>query len=86
MAIRYGRGVEGKLALRVVSHGEVLETLASGVPGEAHSGREARVRVFPFHAQWEGRFYDEKQVRVIFREEAGDVIVVSVIARYGRFP
>lgn len=44
--------------------------------------------VFPYHADWEGRFYEEKEVTVYFRGRVGDdLALLTVKARYGRdFP
>lgn len=52
------------------------------------SGTLGKVMVFPYHADWEGRFYEEKEVTVYFRGRVGDdLALLTVKARYGRdFP
>lgn len=85
MAIIYGRGVPEKLVRRQCSQDEVEQALAAGVEAEAHSGREARMLAFPFLGEWRGRRYPEKEVKVVFTREGDDLIVVSVMTRFGRF-
>jgi hypothetical protein len=33
---------------------------------------------FPFGREWNGRFYQTKQVRPVFVEEAAEILVVTV--------
>ena len=44
--------------------------------------------VFPYHAEWEGRFYEEKEVTVYYRRRTDDALaLLTVKARYGKiFP
>ncbi len=37
---------------------------------------------FSFGAVWNGRYYNTKQVRPIFVEEGGEIVVVTVYAYY----
>jgi hypothetical protein len=37
---------------------------------------------YPFGAEWNGKFYATKQVRPIFVEEAGEIVVVTVYVYY----
>ncbi len=41
--------------------------------------------VFPFQAEWEGRFYEEKEVTVYYKLTDEGVILLTVKARYGKF-
>lgn len=37
---------------------------------------------FPFAAAWNGRFFQTKQVRPIFMEEADEIVVITVYTYY----
>ena len=39
----------------------------------------------PFAGEWNGRRYPQKLVEVVYVEEAGDTIVVTVKAYYGHW-
>lgn len=73
------------MAERGTSLTEVVETIELGAPVPAHSGRQARVRVFPLLSEWKGRHYEEKEVRVVYAQEGEDIVPVTVITRFGRF-
>ena len=73
---------------RGVSRSEIERTLNEGWDaGDAKPGTEGRTYVFPFHDEWEGTRYDEKEVTVYFKRSEDDIILLTVIARYGNdFP
>ncbi len=85
MAITFGKGVLEKAEERGVTEEEARQAASAGAPTAAHSGRNARVKVFPFRSEWKGRSYEEKKVKVVFVEEGDDMILITVVARYGRF-
>jgi radical SAM superfamily enzyme YgiQ (UPF0313 family) len=68
---------------RGVSEDEVREVLARGRPAEARGGRQAVELVFPYNSFWQGRFYEQKKVKIIYVEEGADQIVIIVYAYYG---
>lgn len=70
---------------RGVSEDEVREVLARGQPAEARGGRQALELVFPYNTYWQGRFYEQKRVRVVYAEEGPDQVVITVYAYYGRW-
>jgi hypothetical protein len=70
---------------RGVSEDEVREVLARGQPAEARGGRQALELVFPYNTYWQGRFHEQKRVRVIYAEEGPDQVVITVYAYYGRW-
>jgi len=76
------------MAQRGVTALEVELVLAEGWPAiDTRPGTKARVFVFPFAAEWQGRFYDEKEVAVYFKELGEERVLLTVMARYGRgFP
>lgn len=54
---------------------------------DAKAGTLGKVMVFPYHAEWEGRFYEEKEVTVYYRGGGSAPVLLTVKARYGRrFP
>ena len=51
----------------------------------AEGSRRERELVFPHAREWAGRFYDEKKVKVVYIEEEHEIVVVTVLAYYGRW-
>ena len=70
---------------RGVSEGEVQEVLARGQPAEARGGRQALELVFAYNNYWQGRFYQQKKVKIIYVEEGADQVVITIYAYYGRW-
>ncbi len=65
---------------RGVSASEVELTISEGSRKPARLGRLSAERVFAFGAIWNGRYYDNKRVRVIFEEHGATTVVVTVIS------
>jgi hypothetical protein len=43
--------------------------------------------VFPYQEDWEGRWYEEKEVSVYYKVVEGVLVLLTVKARYGKdFP
>jgi hypothetical protein len=54
---------------------------------DAQPGTECRTLVFTFRGEWEGRWYEEKEVTVYFKHVNGALILLTAKARYGsKFP
>jgi hypothetical protein len=74
---------------RGVTQEEIEQTLNEGrQAADAKPGTWGKVKVFPYQAEWEGQFYEEKEVTVYYKvsEEEG-IILLTVKARYGEdFP
>ena len=83
MEIDFHHHLLARMNQRGVARDEVLETLERGRPGLARQPAEARVRVFAYGAEWKGHVYAQKEVTVYFKRSEGELIVLSVIARYG---
>ncbi len=46
-----------------------------------------KVMVFPYHAEWEGQFYEEKEVTVYDKIVGEHLVLLTAKARYGKdFP
>ncbi len=73
---------------RGVTLRELNQTLQEGwAATDAKPGTEGKVLVFPYRREWEGQFYEEKEVTVYYKVVEGRVIVLTVKARYGKaFP
>jgi hypothetical protein len=40
--------------------------------------------VFPYHAEWEGQLYKEKEVTVYYKILGSQLVLLTVKARYGK--
>jgi len=61
---------------------EVEEAIRSTPWEPAELGRLQCRKNFPFGREWNGKVYVTKQVRPIFVEEAGEIVVVTVYTYY----
>lgn len=62
--------------------GEQAETIQTSVWESAEHDRLQCRKDFPFGEEWNGKFYQTKQVRPIFVEEADEIVVVTVYSYY----
>lgn len=54
---------------------------------DAKHGVIGKVFVFPYNREWEGVRYEEKEVSVYYKQGKGQVVLLTVKARFGRdFP
>ena len=70
---------------RGVSEGEVVAALNRGTAATASSGRKAKETILPFGKHWQGRFYEQKKVRVIYVEANDELTVITVYAYFGKW-
>ena len=73
---------------RGITREEIERTLNEGWEvTDAKVGTLGKVMVFPFRAEWEGHFYEEKEVTVYYELTKEGLILLTAKARYGRgFP
>ncbi len=64
---------------------EVTTVLERGQAIAARGNRRERELVFPHSKEWAERLYDEKKVKVVYIEEEDEIVVVTVLAYYGRW-
>ena len=64
---------------------EISEVLATEVEYEAKHNRKKKSKVFPFHNTWEGKFYEEKKVEVVYTKENDVIVTVTVFVFYGKW-
>ena len=62
-----------------------MAVLERGQAVAAQGSRRARELVFSHGREWAGRFYDQKKVKVVYIEEEDEIVVVTVLAYYGRW-
>ena len=85
-SFRYPSSLVQKVEQRGITFEKVQKVLEIGKEVVAHSNRKARVAVFPYNAYRRDRWFEEKEVRVVYREDSdGWLFVFTAIARYGRF-
>ena len=54
---------------------------------DARPSMFGKVMVFPYHEKWEGQVYEEKEVTVYYKLADGNLVLLTVKARYGKnFP
>ena len=73
---------------RGVTIPDIEQTLTEGWQApDARPGTLGKVRIFPYNGEWEGRFHQEKQVTVYDKQTSQSIVILTVMARYGRdFP
>ena len=85
MKIRIDPHALARMPFRGVSTDEVAAVLEQGEEVEARDGRHAKAMVFAHGKLWAGRRYDQKKVKVVYLIEGTEIIVVTVLAYYGRW-
>jgi len=80
--------LRARMHQRGISREEIERTLNEGwEASDAKSGTLGKVLVFPYEKEWEGQFYEEKEVTVYYKLAAEGIILLTAIAKYGKgFP
>lgn len=71
-----------QLLRRGVSPDEVVTAIRSAPWQKSERGRLECRQNFTYEREWNGKFYQTKQVRPIFVEEEDEIVVVTVYAYY----
>ena len=71
-----------QLHYRGTTKEEIADTIRNGAWQPAELGRLECRKDFGYNKDWNGRQYKTKQVRPIFVEEDGEIIVVTVYVYY----
>jgi len=80
------------LQSRMIQRGITLEelkyTLNKGWDAEdSKSGTIGKTMVYEYHKDWEGQFYEEKEVTVYYKIVDNHIVLLTVKSRYGKsFP
>lgn len=61
---------------------EVEETIRTSPWNPAELGRLECRKDFPYAQDWNGKVYATKQVRPVFAEESGEIVVITVYTYY----
>ena len=65
---------------------EIEKTLTKGQTAkDAKPGTFGKVLVFSYNNQWEGRFFEEKEVKVYYKFINDNFVLLIVKGRYGKF-
>ena len=76
--------LRGRMQQRDVTIEEMEQAFNEGSEAScAKPGTFGRVLVFPYNAEWEGKYYPEKEVTVYYKIVEDQTILLTVIARYG---
>jgi hypothetical protein len=85
MDIRIDQHAKERAEERGASTTEIFEALTSGVLLPAKTGRLSREKVFSYRSEWNGKFYEEKLLKVIYLIDGKTIIVITVVVKYGKF-
>ena len=69
---------------RGIDLSEIRDTVESSEPTPEKYNKLSVVKVFQYNKYWEGVFYREKEVKVLFVRENDKIVVITAIARYFR--
>ncbi len=73
-----------RMSQRGITLEEVERTLNEGwETAQARAGTMGRTFAFPYRAHWEGTFFEEKEVTVFYKTRGAQIILLTVLARYG---
>lgn len=81
-AIRLSGHARENLEFRGATEAEVTDTIRSVAWVTCREGRMECRKDFKYEREWNGRFYQTKQVRPIFVDEPGEIVVVTVYVYY----
>lgn len=70
---------------RGATEDETQMVFSSGNEIQAKKGRKGKEMVFEYGREWLGKTYSQKKVRVIYVEENGEIIVITVKVYYGKW-
>jgi len=80
--IRLSGHARKQLEFRGAAIQDVIEAVRTEQWGQAELGRLDCRRNYAFNAEWNGHFYRTRQVRPIFVDEPGEIVVVTVYVYY----
>ena len=75
-----------RMAQRGVTLAEIEQVLNSGqTSASTKAGTLGKVLAVPFEAEWEGQFYEQKEITAYYKLiDEGQLILLTVLARYGQ--
>lgn len=77
--------IKTRMLQRGISMAEIETTLNKGWDADdAVEGTIGKVFVFPYNSEWEGKFFEEKEVTVYYKYKGAKFILLTAKARYGK--
>jgi hypothetical protein len=77
--------IKARMLQRGISIEEIEETINQGwIADDAQKGTYGRVFIFPYNEEWEGKFFEEKEVTVYYKYRDEKLILLTAKARYGK--
>lgn len=64
---------------------EIEDTILNGIIEQANGNRKAKYKVFDLNKVRNGKFYEQKRIKVVFVEEESEIVTVTVIVFYGKW-
>ena len=64
---------------------EIEDTIVHGIIELANGNRKAKYKVYDFNKERNGKFYEQKRIKVVFVEEENEIVTVTVIVYYGKW-
>ena len=77
--------LKARMQQRGITRQEIERTLNEGWEAtDAKPGTLGKVTVFSYQAEWEERFYEQKEVTVYYNSVGEHLVLLTVKARYGK--
>jgi hypothetical protein len=70
---------------RGADEGQILDVILSGFDIPAKRGRCGKAKVYDFHRERQGKYYDQKRIEVFYVIEENRIVTVTVYVFYGRW-
>ena len=78
--------IKARMLQRGITKEEIEKTLIKGQAAkDVKPGTFGKVLVFSYNNEWEGKFFEEKEVRVYYKFIDGNFILLTTKGRYGKF-
>lgn len=77
--------LKARMLQRGISAEEIETTVNKGWDADdAVEGTIGKVFVFPYNAEWEGKFFEEKEITVYYKYKGEQFVLLTAKARYGK--
>lgn len=80
--VRLTRHAREQAAERGATEAEVIEAIRTGTREPVKNGREMCRYNFTFGQKWNGNHYAIKQVAPVIKDEANEIVVITIYAFY----
>jgi hypothetical protein len=80
--IRLTKHAREQCVERGAAESEVVEAIRNGTREPAKNGREFCRFNFSFNKKWQDKFYAIKQVAPVIKDEANEIVVITVYTFY----